>query len=176
MYVIRLIGLVGGMVVLGSVAGWAGLQVRPHVPQPDAAAVCLHESLETARERERREEALAMVRLTGRVVEMARGFPGRQPADPGYPNWAQLGEAGARLGRMDGGALGRLARTVQWGSLEPLPGWRAHYVADVSGYSLTITDARDACGWTYFADDRGVIGQGYPLEALGGIVPAGRHP
>ena len=85
------------------------------------------------------------------------------------------GAAGARLGRMDGGALGRLARTVQWGSAEPLPGWRVHYVADTNGYSLTLTDSRDACGWTYFGDERGVVGQGYPLEALQGIVPAG-HP
>ncbi len=166
------VAVAGAALSLTTVAGWAQIPgPPPRMQAPVLAGACLHEGYETAAERQRRDDALAMLRLTARLVGMSRGFPIFNQDLPGYPSWEELAAAGARLGRMDGGPMGRMARKVQWGSAEPLPGWRAHYVADRSGYALSLTDSRDKCGWTYFGDERGVVAQGYALDALDGVVP-----
>jgi hypothetical protein len=165
--------MVGTAVAAGTltIIGLASAQVRPPRPRvPGLQVQCLHEESETDAERQRRERALALVHLTDRLVQMARQFPAVRPPEP-YPSWDQLAGGGARLGRMDGGPMGRLAREAAWGTGEPLPGWRAHYVADINGYSLSLTDSRDACGWTYYGDERGSVGHGYLLDARGGVVP-----
>ncbi|MEQ1760787.1 MAG: hypothetical protein ABL986_20965 [Vicinamibacterales bacterium] len=134
--------------------------------------MCLHESGETWAERQRRDEALAAVHLTDRLVDLTRSESRRLTGRLGpYPAWSDLSAAGARLGRMDGGAMGRLARKVQWGNREPLPGWQVHYVAGDEGYAVSLTDTRDACGWTYFGDERGIVAEGYPMDAPVGVVP-----
>jgi hypothetical protein len=162
------------LATLGLAAGVAWAQVRPTPPRVergDRIGMCLHEAPEAAAERQRRDDALAMVRLTDRLVGMLGGFPSLGRRSETYPTWEDLGAAGMRLGRMDGGPMGRLARQVQWGTREPLPGWQAHYVADGNGYALSLTDTRDPCGWTYFGDERGVVAQGYALGAHEGVVP-----
>ncbi len=166
------IALTAGVFGMMVVAGWAQVPLPPPRAQISPRAACLHESpSETAAEKQRRDDALAAVHLTDQVVAMGQGFPGFRPSGAPYPSWAELAVPGARLGRMDGGPMGRLARQIDWGSGEPLPGWRVHYVADRSGYSLSMTDSRDPCGWTYFGDERGVVAQGYVLSAPERFVP-----
>jgi len=138
----------------------AGAQVSP---RSGPSVACGHGQAESAMERERREEALSALRLTARAVDMAMG-PGRTAS---YPRWDDVALAGARLARMDGGSMGRLARQMAWTSAELLPGWSRHYVADQGGYSLELRDRRDPCGWSFVTDERGPVLQGSLLDPGG---------
>jgi len=165
---ISIMALVVGLTVT---VGWAqGPSPRPQTLVAPQVGVCLHEGAETAIERQRREEALAAVRLTNQVVGLAMAFRVR-PGNASYPSWDEVAVAGVRMGRMDGGQMGRLARQLQWGADDLLPGWRVHYIADRNGYAFSLADSRDLCGWTYFSDERGLVAEGHTLDAPERVVP-----
>jgi hypothetical protein len=132
------------------------------------ARACLHSGFELRAERVRRDEALAAMRLINSLA--ANRVPGQART---YLSWDEIGrsEALASL-RGTGGAMGDLARKIQWGSDEPLPGWRLHYVAATDGYAFSLTDVRDACGFTYSSNDTGAIVEGEVITNRGvRIIP-----
>jgi hypothetical protein len=134
-------------VVLLMGLGWAG----PLLAQGQQA--CLHAGLETNVEAQRRQDALAATRMINTLV--GGGLPVRAPA---YPTWEQVaGLAGLASLRSMGGPMGDLARRIQWGAREPLPGWRIHYVAGEDGYAFSLTDTRDPCAFTYSSNDTGIV-------------------
>jgi hypothetical protein len=69
--------------------------------------------------------------------------------------------------------MGDVARRMQWGSEEPLPGWEIHHVTRDSAYAFSLTDTRDSCGFTYYSNDTGTVIEGHPVRGAGrgGIVP-----
>ena len=70
------------------------------------------------------------------------------------------------------GPTGDLARRMAWGSDEPLPGWRIHFVTDGDSHALSLFDARDACRVTYASDDTRVVLEARPIGNQGvRIVP-----
>ena len=132
------------------------------------ARQCLHSGLELPAERARREEALAAMRLINSLAANRIPVQGRT-----YLSWDEIGrsEALASL-RGIGGPMGDLARKIQWGSDEPLPGWRIHYVAAAAGYAFSLTDVRDACAFTYSSNDTGAIVEGEVINDRGArLVP-----
>jgi hypothetical protein len=129
-----------------------------------AQQACLHKEFETAVQRERRDEALRAVRLINSANAMQGRF-GRP-----YPPWEELAANAGNL-RMDGGPMGRLARKMQWGAREPLPGWTIYYLAAENGYAFSLRDALDPCGFTYVSDDRGVIVAGEAIEPRTRVIP-----
>jgi hypothetical protein len=128
---------------------------------------CLHLSNETAAEAERREEALESVRLIDRALQMRPPFT-RGP----FPSWQELAMSPAvmRL-RAVAGRQGEVARAIRWGSEEPLPGWAIHYIAAQSGYAFSLTDSRDACKFTFYANDEGLIVGGLDVHGRSGLIP-----
>jgi hypothetical protein len=61
---------------------------------------------------------------------------------------------------------------LDWGTPEPLPGWRIHYVTDGNTFMFTLTGVRDRCDVTFVADDAGVMLDGRPIrDSAGYIVP-----
>jgi hypothetical protein len=126
-----------------------------------AAAQCLHAGGESAAEARRREDALALTRMITNALA------------PPYVGWEQLGDSPRIMSlRGMGGPLGDLARRVRWGDPEPLPGWQIHYVANRGAYAVALTDTRDACRFTYYTDDSGVVAEGQPLNPRRpGMVP-----
>jgi hypothetical protein len=139
------------------------LLIAPALAQ---AQVCLHRGFESPVEVRRREEALAAARLINSVMGRAR-LP-NQPAR--YQSWEELAASPAIATLR---AMGELARNIQWGSSEPLPGWRIRHITGDEAYAFSLTDARDPCGFTYSSDESGVVVEGYPVEngRRGGIVP-----
>jgi len=116
---------------------------------------CLHQAGETFSEQQRRTDAVRAIQLIGGLA--SRSVVPRQEA---YPEWEEVARRGAAMGRMDGGPMGRLARRMDWSGREPLPGWQVHYVADRSGYSLSLRDLTDPCRLAYFSDESGMISEG----------------
>ena len=115
----------------------------------------------------RRAEALRAARLILSAVDSLRpqAAPRRIEREP-YPAWPAVGRAPIIAAwRGDGGTNGDLVRKIRWGDEEPLPGWRMHWVADASGFAFTLSDMRDACGFSYSADERGTILQGIDVDA-----------
>jgi hypothetical protein len=55
------------------------------------------------------------------------------------------------------GARGDLARQIQWGADEPLPGWGISYVTSRVDVRYALTDLRDPCAFTYSSMDPAVI-------------------
>jgi hypothetical protein len=132
------------------------------------ARPCLHSGFELPAERTRREEALAAMRLIN-TLNANRGPDQGRP----YLAWDELGRSDALASlRGSGGPIGELARKIQWGSDEPLPGWRVHYVAAEDGYAFSLTDVRDTCGFTYSSNDTGAIVEGEVITNRGArLVP-----
>ena len=135
------------------------------------ARACLHMGIESPAEVRRREEALAAVRM----INTAMGRGGRVPNQPvEYPTWEELAASSpvATLRGM-GGPLGELARKIEWGGDEPLPGWEIHHVSGPNAYAFSLTDLRDPCRFAYVADETGTIVEGHPINGgrRGGIVP-----
>jgi hypothetical protein len=116
---------------------------------------CLHGGDESAAEAARREEALAAMRLIVGVVQ--------QSARPqrAYPTWEALADSTLVSGlREMAGPAGELARKIQWGTSEPLPGWGIAYVAARVEVRFALTDLRDPCGFTLSSMDPRVVPQG----------------
>ena len=135
------------------------------------ARQCLHMGLESPAELRRREDALAAARLINMAMDRGARLPTQQPV---YQTWEELASstAVATLRGM-GGSLGDVARRMQWGSDEPLPGWEIHHVTREGAYAFSLTDTRDPCGFTYYSNDTGMIIEGHPIRTggRGGIVP-----
>jgi hypothetical protein len=132
-------------------------QIRP---------MCLHGADESAAEAGRREEALAAVRVITQVL--SRPSFSRTP----YPSWEELADSPAVL-QLRGlrGRDGDVARRLQWGAGEPLPGWTIHYLAAAAGYAVSLTDSRDSCAFTYHTNESGLIVAGIAIQGRPGIVP-----
>ena len=127
------------------------------------ARPCLHSGFEVPAERVRREEALAVMRLINSLAANRIPAQGRT-----YLSWEEIGRSDAAASlRGTGGSMGDLARKVQWGSDEPLPGWRLHYVAGPDGYAFSLLDLRDSCGFTYSSNDTRIIVEGAPINDRG---------
>jgi hypothetical protein len=119
---------------------------------------CLHGQNETATQAERREEALDAMDLINRVLE-------RHPKNAAFPTWEALAKSPAVASfRGMSGKRGELARKMTWGTDQPLPGWRIHYVAAQDAYAFSLTDMRDSCQFTYSSNDTGVVIEGRPAN------------
>ncbi|HEY6362396.1 MAG TPA: hypothetical protein VIX63_14890 [Vicinamibacterales bacterium] len=151
------------LILLGTVLGGVPAFAQPR-------PVCLHTGLEIPAERQRREEALAAMRLINSAITGQERLPNQRLF---YPTWEELGRSPITALPGLGGPTGELARKIRWGTPEPLPGWRIHHVRDEHGYAFTLTDMRDACGFAYHSDETGVIVEGYPVGGprRSGIVP-----
>ena len=121
----------------------------------------------------RRDEALKAVKMIVAAVRAQRAprLPSMPPRSP-VPTWESLGNSPAIGTWMtDGGPMGELARKIRWGSNEPLPGWRMHWVSTEDSYAFALTDMRDNCGYSYSADEREVIMRGITVDPLFALVP-----
>ena len=123
---------------------WSGAVCRAGA---GASAACLHMGLENPAEVRRREDALAAARL----INMAMERSARCPISNRLSIVGRAGRSRQRLRRCGGWAvrMGDLARRMQWGSEEPLPGWEIHHVTREGAYAFSLTDTRDPCGFTY---------------------------
>jgi hypothetical protein len=131
----------------------------PLLPRRDMRAECLHGRDETEAERQRRAEAFAAVRLIAGLLE-------RVPVSPlGYPDWQTLARSKAVMDLRSGtGAAAELARKIQWGDAEPLPGWTLTYVRSQFRVRFALSDSRDPCGFSYDSDQLGDYGRVLPLQ------------
>jgi hypothetical protein len=124
---------------------------------------CLHGGRETEVQAERRVEALDASDLVIRVLD-------RNPRGTAYPSWEALAKS-PRIASLRGmaGRPGDLARKMQWGGDQPLPGWRIHYVAAQDGYAFSLTDIRDPCQFTLASNDTGMVIEGTPADRRGQV-------
>ena len=132
------------------VAALAGTVQRP-VPLPpprDMRPGCLHGRDETDAERQRRVDAFLAMHLIASLLE-------RVPVSIfGYPDWVTLARSKAVSDLQNGaGATAELARKIQWGDAEPLPGWNITYLRSTLRVRFALTDSRDPCGFSYDSDD-----------------------
>jgi hypothetical protein len=133
------------------------LWIAPSSAQPRLSR-CLHGETETPMQAQRREEALDGADLINRMLERHR--PGAA-----YPTWEALAKAPAVTSlRGLAGVRGDLARKMEWGADEPLPGWRIHYVSASHGYAFSLTDSRDPCQLTLTSNDSGIVFEGRPVD------------
>ena len=131
----------------------AAAQIRP--------APCLHGESETDAQRQRRTDALDAADLINRLIE-------RRPRNTPYPTWAALAKSPMVASyRGLAGSRGDLVRKMVWGSEQPLPGWRIHYVAAEDGYALSLIDLRDPCQLTVATNDTAVVIEGRPPDRRG---------
>jgi hypothetical protein len=146
-----------GVVLLGLAGAPVGAAAQ--------ALNCRHTAFESPEARQSREDARAAMTLIHRLLDQSR--PGA------FPTWEQLASSPALMAmRSDGGRLGELARTIQWGSAFPLPDWRIHYIAQREAYAYSLVDTADPCGLTYFSNDTGAIVEGYPVTTRRpGVMP-----
>jgi hypothetical protein len=151
---------------LAIAAALAGSPDPALAQQTQIRPVCLHGPAETPAEAQRRDEALTAVRVITQAL--ARPSFSRAP----YPDWEELADSQAVL-RLRGlrGRDGDVARSMNWGAAEPLPGWRIHYLAAVNGYAVSLTDTRDGCSFTYHANDTSLLVAGVAIQDRGRIVP-----
>jgi hypothetical protein len=128
---------------------------------------CLHGASESVVQAQRREEARDAAHLINRVLR--RNPTSRAP----YPSWEDLANSPVLDSyRSMGGRLGDLARKIEWGTDDPLPGWRIHYVSEKDEYAFSLTDIRDPCRFTYSSNDTGTVIEGSPVGPNNfGIVP-----
>src|SRR5258706_5410168 len=125
-------------------------------PAAAAAQTCLHDRSESQAEKQRRTDALIAMRLINEA-ENGRSRPRM------YVPLAELGMSLAPA-RSDNGPLGRVARALQLGSREILPGWLAEFVVTDAAYALHLRDSRDACGLTYVSNHTGSVLVAYPVD------------
>lgn len=129
----------------------AGPRLQPAVP----GRPCLHDSSETAVEAQRRAEALIAMRLIASVVA---GAAAGSPRLGVFPAWDALANLAAVAALRNGsGPAADLARRMDWGGAEPLPGWGIAYVATRTDVRFAMTDLRDPCGFSYSSTDPHVI-------------------
>jgi hypothetical protein len=129
------------------------LLLRPPQAPRDPRIECLHGPNETEPESQRRLEAFNAMHLIYSVLEQVPTYPtGR-----GYPDWQTLARTSAVAAlKKTPGPVGELASRMQWGSAEPLPGWRIRYSAGIS-VEYALTDITDSCGFTLSSNDPKVI-------------------
>ena len=139
----------------------AGLWIAPISAQTTQLSRCLHGENETRVQQQRREDATDAADLINRILD-------RQRRDAAYPTWEMLAQSPAITSlRGIAGQRGDLARKMQWGTDQPLPGWRVHYVAAQDGYAFWLTDIRDPCQLTFASNDTGVVIEGRPANQTG---------
>ena len=138
-----------------------GLWTAPSSAQIGAAPRCLHSSGESRIQQQRREEAIDAADMINRALMRMR-------RDTGYPTWEALAKSPwiASLLAMSG-PVGDLARKMQWGTDQPLPGWSLHYVAAQDAYAFSLTDMRDPCQLTLATNNTGVVIEGRPADSRG---------
>jgi hypothetical protein len=134
----------------------AVLWIAPISAQTTQLSRCLHGENETQVQRQRRQDATDAADLINRILD-------RQRRDAAYPTWEMLAQLPA-VASLRGMASprGDLARKMQWGTDQPLPGWRIHYVAAQDAYAFSLTDIRDPCQLTFASNDTGVVIEGRP--------------
>ena len=131
---------------------------------PSSAQVgprCLHGQSETQVQQQRREDAVDSADLINRILN-------RRPRATAYPTWEELAKSPMVTSlRSVSGRSGDLARRMQWGGDQPLPGWRIHYVAAETAYALSLTDLRDPCQFTVATNDTGLVIEGRSANLRG---------
>ena len=145
-----------GLSRFGLLLALVGLSVVPAMAQTRAR--CLHAENETEVQQQRRIEALNAADLINRMLD-------RRPRNSEYPTWDEFGKSpmvASYLGMA--GPRGDLARKIQWGAEQPLPGWEIHYIAAQDGYAFSLTDVRDPCSLTFASNDTGMLIQGRPAD------------
>ena len=151
-----------GLSRLGLLVAFVGLSMVPAMAQTRGPR-CLHAEGETEAQVQRRVEALNAADLINRMID-------RRPRNSAYPTWEEFGKSpmvASYLGMA--GPRGDLARKIQWGTDQPLPGWQIHYVAAQDGYAFSLTDLRDPCELTFASNDAGMLIQGRPADRSGQI-------
>ena len=124
---------------------------------------CLHGESETHVQQQRREDAVDGADLINRMLN-------RRPRGTAYPTWEELAKSPMVTSyRSMAGRPGDLARKMQWGGDQPLPGWRIHYVAAEAAYALSLTDLRDPCQLTVATNDTGLVIVGRPANLRGEV-------
>jgi hypothetical protein len=118
------------------------------------AQTCLHGRGELPAQEQRRMQALGAVRIINTAeINVGRYAPLEQLANA--PNVQAL--------RSDSGPGGETARAMRFDRDEILPGWRVHFVLGDTGYSVSLTDVRDPCQFTFWSNETGVIYEGRPF-------------
>jgi len=136
-----------------------GLGMAPISAQMSRVSRCLHGENETRVQQQRRHDAIDSADLINRVLERShRG-------GVAYPGWDDLAKSRAlevyrQMPRTVPGGLGDLARKIEWGTEQPLPGWQIHYVAAQEAYAFSLTDLRDPCQLTIASNDTRLITEG----------------
>jgi hypothetical protein len=151
-----------GVSRLGLLLALVGFSMVPAMAQTRGPR-CLHGENETDVQAQRRLEALDAADLINRLIE-------RRPRNSEYPTWEALGKSPMVASyRGMAGTRGDLVRKIQWGTDQPLPGWRMHYVAAQEGYAFSLTDLRDPCGLTFASNDTAMIIEGRPADRRGPV-------
>lgn len=120
-------------------------------PPPAARADCLHGPNESDAERQRRLDAFNAMQLIYFVLEQVPAT-GR-----GYPDWRTLALSNTVTAlKKSPGPTGELANKMQWGTNEPLPGWRLQYTWGIS-VAYALSDTTDPCQFTLSSNDPRVI-------------------
>ena len=133
-------------------------QVAPQIEN------CLHGSIESAEEKARRNEALAAMKM----IDFARLTAIR--VYPGKFGWAELAwSEPVRKLKATEGSVGELARKINWGASEPLPGWTltwhkgTTYLTPSNNSfedSFAMVDSRDPCKFGYSSTDPEIANAG----------------
>lgn len=148
---------------IGLLMAGIGLWVSAAPAQTIQPLRCLHGQNETQVQAQRRNEALDAADLINRLID-------RRPRNSEYPTWEALGTSPmVNSYRGMAGPRGDLVRKIEWGTEEPLPGWRIHYVAAENGYAFSLTDLRDPCELTFASNDTGMVIEGRPADYRGRV-------
>jgi hypothetical protein len=122
-------------------------------PQVIPREQCLHGGNESAEEASRREEARRAMQVIYYAVARSAVRP--------LPTWESLaGSPVVQELQNAGTPAGALARKLQWGAAEPLPGWRIAYRVFGLEVRFELTDTRDPCRFSYSSSDPRVIPPG----------------
>jgi hypothetical protein len=147
---------------IGLLLALVGLSIVPALAQ-NRSPRCLHADNETDVQALRRVEARDAAELINRVID-------RRPRNSAYPSWEELAKSSMVASyRGMSGSRGDLARKMEWGTEQPLPGWQVHYVAADEGYAFSLTDLRDPCALTFASNDTGMLIQGRPADRSGPV-------
>jgi len=144
---------------VAAAALWMGTAAAQTIQTPR----CLHGESESQMQAQRRIEALDASDLIIRALD-------RLPRNDRYPTWEALATS-PRIASLRGmaGKNGDLARKMEWGADQPLPGWLVHYVASPDGYAFSLTDTRDPCEFTFASNDTGMVIEGRPANRWGQV-------
>jgi hypothetical protein len=140
--------------VLLPAAGFAAQ--TPRFPPPSGVPTCPRD---TPEQLDDRASALAVARQINSSAGRYKKLHGM------YPTWKELADTPPI--RLRGDA------DVQWGSDEPMPDWRIHYVSAGNAYAFTLTGMHDRCGVAFVSDESGDIRDARELTPHYGVVPLG---